>query len=153
MHQIFRLLLLPVSLISFILGFFADSPIYIWVVSFVLVLIYFIQYSGRKQRIRYWIQGYKIYLKKHDGNVDKSMAAILDEFCSSKYADTSICNKQYLDISDLVQNIISKEFHFNSVLSLNSESPEQVQNEMVKLQKLLRKSKKEIQSIKNKILG
>ncbi|MCR4337298.1 MAG: hypothetical protein NUV91_05785 [Candidatus Omnitrophica bacterium] len=63
MQNIVRVLLTPVTLAMFFIGFITGHWLIYGIIGAGLLIISFLLYSGRKQRVRYWIQGYKKGLK------------------------------------------------------------------------------------------
>ena len=152
MKNIIRVLVMPVALIIFLIGFISGYWLICGIIGVGLLCVFFLLYSGRKQRVCYWIQGYKKYLRENGNDKRGAIVAIQKEFCSGKYADEDICSKSYQEIDALVMDIIVKEFKFENLMRLSSDSEDEVHDDMVRYQKELQTLQKEIADVKKEIL-
>jgi hypothetical protein len=152
MSQLLRLLIIPMSIIPVILAFVTGKYLLFLGIAGALVLVSVIVYSGRKQRVRYWLQGYKNQLENNDNNVEMALQAIKKEFCMSKYADEDICGNTYSDIDTLVLEIIKREFNLKRLLETPAVTPEQIQQNLVEYRNAIQKIKSEIIQVKKERL-
>lgn len=111
-----RILLIPLILAIFIIGLITGKWLIFGIIGIALLIFTSLFYSHRKQRVRYWIQGYKTHLENNKGDKKAAIETIQKEFCLSKYADDSTCNNDYQDIGALVEDIIEREFKFDILL-------------------------------------
>lgn len=153
MKQLIRLALFPVALVLFIIGFITGKLLFFGVIGGALIIFASLFYSGRKQRIRYWIQRYKTHLENNKENKVTAIQSIQQEFCVSKYADEHICNNKYEDVDSLIQDIIKKEFKFDRLVQSPISSPNNIQKNILAYKKATGKIKQEITDIKKEIFG
>lgn len=142
-NQLFRMSLILAVFLLLILGVFLKPHLPYLGGGMFLILVIVVFYSGRKQRIRYWFQGYKNYLAKFNGDEKKAIANLLEEFRSSKYGN-DLDVAEYFTIEALIEEIILREYKFNQYLMSNG-----VDN----YRKLLSKLRKEIEIVKREILN
>src|SRR3989338_38739 len=152
MKQTLRMLLIPLALVMFILGFVTGRWMLFGVIGIGLLIFTSLFYSGRKQRVRYWIQGYKIQLENNRGNEKAAIEAVRKEFCASKYADDNICNREYQEIGPLVEDMIKREFKFERLVQSPISSPNDIQNNISAYVKAKEKVKREVADVKKEIL-
>jgi hypothetical protein len=153
MTQTLRILMLPLALAMFVVGFITGKWIIFGIIGISLIIFTSVFYSGRKQRVRYWIQGYKTLLENNGGDAQTALTTIQKEFCASKYADENVCKNQYDSISTLVEAIIQREFKFERLVQAPISSPNDVQKNLSAYAKAKEKLRKEVASVKKEILG
>jgi hypothetical protein len=151
MIQLLRLSII-FEIISVILAFVTGKYLLFFGIAGVLILVSTIFYSGRKQRVRYWLQGYRTQLENNDNNVEMALKVIKQEFCASKYADSDICENTYSDVDTLVLEIIKREFKFHKLLEIPPATPEQMRQNLVAYQNAIQKTKNEIIQVKKEKL-
>ncbi len=151
MKHLIRISLIPLALASFVLGYITGKWLIFGVIAIGLLVFDFVYYSGRKQRIRYWLQGYRGQLEKNGGNENDSLKSIQKEFCASKYADESVCSKEYPDVETLVLDIIKQEFKFKMLIKPSASSGSVFQN-LDDYAEAVTKTKNEIENIKRELL-
>ena len=142
MNKKIRILMTPIAVLFIILGFWLEPRFVYWGISILLFAFNFVFYSGRKQRIRYWFQGYRRYLLSNKGNENKAISNLLEDFCKSKYGE-NLDVAEYFYIEPLIEEIIIREYKFNKYLRNFGEE---------RYNKLITKLRKEIELIKNEIL-
>lgn len=109
-----RLALYPFSIILIVYSLFV-SNYYLTALGMVTLVFAALFFSHRKQRIRYWFQGYAtnyFRLKDNQAAIDETQ----QEFCSSKYANEDVCSNKYSNVKDLIRDIIKLEYKFKSLL-------------------------------------
>lgn len=151
MKQVFRMLLIPLALLMFVAGFITGKWVVFGIIGIGLLTFTSLFYSGRKQRVRYWLQGYKTQLEKSGGNEESALNSVKNEFCASKYAEESICNGEYQDIDKLVEDIIKKEFKFERIIQSSISSPNNLQKDLLAYKKASEKVRIEIATVKKEI--
>ena len=115
MNKKIRILMTPIAVLFIILGFWLEPRFVYWGISILLFAFNFVFYSGRKQRIRYWFQGYRRYLLSNKGNENKAISNLLEDFCKSKYGE-NLDVAEYFYIEPLIEEIIIREYKFNKFL-------------------------------------
>jgi hypothetical protein len=138
-----RIILISLAVLFLVQGIFIKPHFIYFIISIAFFLFDFIYYSGRKQRIRYWFQGYKKYLINYEGEEKKAIDSLLGDFLHSKYGG-DINSNNYLRIEDLIEAIIIREYKFKTYLQANG---------ITKYNKLILKLHDEIKLIKNEVLG
>lgn len=142
MNKVIRILLTPACILFFLIGLFIEPRYLYWAIAVILFILDFVFYSGRKQRIRYWLQEYRRYLIKNSGDEKKAITDLLEEFRQSKYG-INLNVAEYFYIEPLIEEIIIREYKFDKYLRANDESRH---NEIQKL-------RKEIELVKDEIIG
>lgn len=122
MKPIVRTSLLPLSIILLVVALITSKWFMFGSLAVVLLIISVFFYSGRKQRIRYWVQGYKNKIESNDGNVKIAIRELQDDFCKSKYANEKVCGSEYENITALIQDVIVIEFGFKKLLKTRTSS-------------------------------
>jgi chaperonin cofactor prefoldin len=150
--QFIRISIILIFVITIILGFFLSYSILWWSISAITFFSFFLIYSGRKQRILFWFQGYKKHLNRNKVDKKSAISLIQKEFCATKYADEKVCNTNYSDIDLLVTDIILKEFKLAHLLTPINSTPESIQKGIETYEKEYRKIKKDIEEVKKNIL-
>src|SRR3989344_5834590 len=112
MRPIVRTLLAPLAILIFISGFVIGQRLIFGTIGAGLLIFSALFYSHRKQRVRYWMQGYKTYLENNGNSEAVAIESVKQEFCASKYADNHVCDSEYQSIETLVEDIIKREFKF-----------------------------------------
>lgn len=121
MKHLLRIALTPLAFVSLVLGFITGKWLIFGTAAMGLLIFDFVYYSNRKQRIRYWLQGYKEQLEKNGDNEKDAIRSIQKEFCASKYADEHVCRGEYNDVEILITDIIKREYRFERLLSPSSQ--------------------------------
>lgn len=153
MRHILRILMLPLALAMFVIGYVTGNWIVFGIIGVVLLISTSLFYSGRKQRVRYWIQGYKTSLENNGGNHQAALTEIKNEFCASKYADETVCQNEYDNVENLVEDIIQREFKFERLVQAPISSPNDMQKNLSAYAKAKEKMQQEVATVKKEILG
>ncbi len=153
MKQFVRLLLFPLAIVIFIIGFIVGELLIFGIIGGALLVFSSLFYSGRKQRVRYWIQGYKTHLENNDNNETLAIESVKQEFCKSKYVDDNVCNNKYQDIDTLVEDIIKREFKFERLVQTPASTPNDIKGNISAYAKAKKKLKREIADVKKDILS
>jgi hypothetical protein len=153
MKRFVRLLLFPLALVLFVIGFVVGELLIFGIIGIALLVFTSFFYSHRKQRVRYWIQGYKTHLENNENNKIDAIKSIQQEFCASKYADNDFCNNEYQNIDTLVEDIIKREFKFEKLVQSPISTPNDIQGNISAYVKAKEKVKHEITDVKKEILS
>src|SRR3989344_6085423 len=149
MRPVVRTLLAPLAILMFIIGFVVGQWLIFSIIGTGLLVFSALFYSHRKQRVRYWIQGYKTYLEGNGNSVAGAIESVKQEFCAGKYADDQVCNNEYQDIAALVEDIIKKEFKFERLTQSPISSPNDIQGNLLAYMKATKRVRQEIADVKN----
>lgn len=153
MKSSIRTLLIPTSLVLIIVGIITGKWLIFGLIAGAILLFSVLFYSHRKQRVRYWVQGYQLSLEKNGGDELGALKDIRDEFCTSKYAEERICKTTYSSLDILVEDIIKCEFKFEVLLQPMSSNPKNIEKNMHAYMKAKGALKKEIEDVKKEVLG
>jgi len=152
MKPIIRTSLAPFAILMFIIGFVVGQRLIFSIIGAGLLIFSALFYSHRKQRVRYWIQGYKTYLENNGNNEAVAVESVKQEFCASKYVDDHVCNNEYQNIETLVEDIIKREFRFERLVQSPISSPSDIQGNLLAYTKVVKKVRQEIADVKDEIL-
>jgi len=142
-YQKMRILFLPLAVLAFTLGFILSFKWVFFLIGIITLIAYFVIYSGRKQRIRYWFQGYVRHLRSNGLDEELALQSLKDDFKKSKHGKDFI-GDDLNSVSILISHIIQLEFKFSKHLA--NLGVEGLENEVERLQK-------EVKSIEKEILG
>lgn len=137
------LLYLGIALIAF--GLIGRLKIEIIVLGVLFLLSSLLIYSGRKARVRYWLQSYK-YLKDKGLSSEPAISKLQEQFCESKYSAQNVCNQTFTSIDEFIVQVIQVEFKFEVLLK-----GDDVSWGLKKYIKLKEKLSKEIEKIKEEL--
>ena len=152
MKSSIRVYLIPSSVVLFVIGLLIGKALIFGIIAVAIIVFSVLFYSHRKQRVRYWIQGYQIYLEKNNGNEVSSPRALKEEFCTSKYAEEKICDNEYSSLDVLVEDIIKREFKFDILLQSRSLDPKDVEKNLAAYMKAKVALRSEIADVKKEVL-
>lgn len=152
MKHLLRISLTPLAFVSFVLGLITGKWLIFGAIAIGLLVISLVYYSGRKRRIRYWLQGYKMQLEKNGDNEKSAIESIQKEFCASKYTDEQICSKEYSDIETLVRDMIKREFKFERLMQSSVSSQNEMSKSLDDYIKAVANVTMEIRDIKKELL-
>lgn len=142
-----RLLLDPLAIIAVVIGIVRGELLIFGLVGVALFILSFLFYSGRRQRVRYWFQGYRMHLRNNGNDRVAAVKSVQREFCAGKYAAEHICSGDYRDIDTLIRDIIHREFKLERII----QSSHDHQANLLAYKREIEKVDREIAQIKKEL--